>query len=109
MPALAQDGDEIPLDERVRGTAAESIRENLVDPGNPGQAQVSGMARRGDSIVMCATSDERNRNGTYIGRTYWEVTLNADGTEVLRTRDVTGTFSSCYGADYKPYRELLGQ
>lgn len=106
-PAAAQ--EDLPLDTLIRQNAAAAVARQMATPGNPGQAQVSQPVRAGQRIQLCATTDARNNSGSYIGRDYWEVTLSADGTEVLNTRNVTGLLSPCYGADYAPFRELLGQ
>ena len=106
-PATAQ--EDLPLDTLIRQNAAAALARQMATPDNPGQAQVSQPQRAGQRIQLCATTDARNNSGSYIGRDYWEVTLSADGTEVLATRNVTGLLSPCYGADYAPFRELLGQ
>ncbi|MCE8508579.1 hypothetical protein KBY28_08975 [Ruegeria pomeroyi] len=108
LPLTAQE-EKRPTPEIARQNAAEAIGERLANPANPGQARVSRLVKQGDTIKLCATSDARNARGTYIGRDYWEVTLSADGETVLRTRNVTGLLSHCYGADYKPFREMLGE
>ncbi|SDE18251.1 hypothetical protein [Ruegeria marina] len=108
LPLAAQE-EERPTAETARRSAAEAIGKHLADPTNPGQARISPMAREGETIKFCATSDARNSSGTYIGRDYWEVTLSADGKTVLETRNVTGLLSPCYGAAYKPFKEMLGE
>lgn len=99
--------DSLPLDARARVLSAEAIGNVLPDPDNPGQAQVSQLYDNGAGYTLCATTDARNANGTYIGRTYWEIRLDADGAELLGARDVTGLLSPCYGVDYQPFQELL--
>ncbi|MCE8512784.1 hypothetical protein KBY22_08780 [Ruegeria pomeroyi] len=108
LPLAAQE-EKRPTPEIARRNAADAIGKKLANPANPGQARVSRLVKQGDTIKLCATSDARNARGTYIGRDYWEVTLSADGETVLRTRNVTGLLSHCYGADYKPFREMLGE
>lgn len=109
LAAQEEPDADLPLAERARATAAEAIGRVLTDPGNPGQAQVSPLVRSGEQILLCATTDARNRSGTYIGRDYWEVTLSSDGDRVERLRNVTGLLSPCYGADYQPFGRMLGQ
>lgn len=104
-PAYAQTQSEFV--ERARQTAAEAIAKSMTDPSNPGQAGVSRLFDKGGRPTLCSVTDAHTSGGTYIGRTYWEVTLSEDGSEVLRTRDVTGLFSNCYGEDYQVFRELL--
>jgi len=106
LPLAAQE-EEPPTPETARRNAADAISEKLANPANPGQARVSRLIKDGETIRLCATSDARNARGTYIGRDYWEVTLSSDGKTVLRTRNVTGLLSHCYGAEYKPFKEML--
>lgn len=108
LPATAQEElDSLPLDARARVLSAEAIGNTLADPNNPGQAQVSQLYETGSGYTLCATTDARNANGSYIGRTYWEVRLSPDGAELVGARDVTGLLSPCYGVDYQPFQELL--
>ena len=106
MQAVAQE-DEPTLEELVRQNAAKGISEVMARPDRPGQAEIAQPRRVNGGISVCATSDAYNRSGTYIGRDYWEVLLSEDGSEVVGTRNVTGTFSHCYGSDYAPFTELL--
>ncbi|WP_164657921.1 hypothetical protein [Tropicibacter sp. Alg240-R139] len=104
-PAVAQEGAE--LVERARQTAAEAITESMTDPSNPGQAGVSRLFEKDGQPTLCSVTDAHTPGGTYIGRTYWEVSLNDDGSEVVSTRNVTGLFSDCYGEDYQAFSEIL--
>ncbi len=104
-PVLADENAE--LVERARQTAAEAIAKNMTDPTNPGQAGVSRLFERDGRPTLCSVTDAHTASGTYIGRTYWEVTLNEDGSEVVSTRNVTGLISDCYGEDYRAFREIL--
>ncbi|GAB5436534.1 hypothetical protein [Falsiruegeria mediterranea] len=106
-PAVAQEQSEFV--ERARQTAAEAIAESMSDPSNPGQAGVSRLFSKEGRPTLCSVTDSHTAGGTYIGRTYWEVTLNEDGTEVVSTRNVTGLISDCYGEDYQAFREILEQ
>jgi hypothetical protein len=102
---VAQAQDQLE-DQIARETAAEELRKKLVGTYGPGQAMVSAPVKSDNSISMCITTDATNRSGTYIGRTYWSVVLSKDGSEVVSARDVTGTFSRCYGATYDRFQEL---
>ena len=104
-PAVAQ--EQSGFVERARQSAAEAIAKSMSDPSNPGQAGVSRVFEKDGQPTLCSVTDAHNGQGTYIGRTYWEVTLSEDGSEVLRTRNVTGLISDCYGEDYEAFREIL--
>lgn len=107
-PLLAQEepGD-LPLDQRAQVLSAEAVLKDMQDPNRPGEAEISPLYPVKGGYKMCATTDAYNSSGTYIGRDYWEITLDADGQEVVGTRDVTGLNSPCYGADYKPFEQLI--
>lgn len=105
MPLMAQ--EEIPIEQRVRETAATAIAERMSDPNNPGQAQISRLEKTENGFLLCATSDAYNASGTYIGRDYWEVIVNEEGDTVTQMRNATGLLSPCYGAEFAPYEELL--
>ncbi|MFA3918022.1 hypothetical protein [Ruegeria hyattellae] len=107
-PLFAQEelGD-LPLDQRAEALSAEAVLKDMQDPNRPGEAEISPLYPVKGGYKMCATTDAYNSSGTYIGRDYWEVTLDEDGQEVVGTRDVTGLNSPCYGADYKPFKQLI--
>lgn len=107
MPLMAQ--EEIPIEQRVRETAAAAISKKMSNPNNPGQAQISKLENTGNGFFLCATSDAYNASGTYIGRDYWEVVVSEDGETVTQMRNATGLLSPCYGAEFAPYEELLNQ
>lgn len=104
-PAVAQ--EELSFTERARQTAAEAIAGSMSDPTNPGQAGISRIFAKNGQPTVCSVTDAHTAQGTYIGRTYWEVTLSKDGSEVVSTRNVTGLISDCYGEDYQAFREIL--
>lgn len=103
--ALAQ--EDATLAERARQNAAEAIAKSMTDSSNPGQAGVSRLFEKNGRPTLCSVTDAHTAQGTYIGRTYWEVTLSEDGSEVVQTRNVTGLISDCYGEDYQAFREIL--
>ena len=104
-PAVAQ--EQPSFVERARQSAAEAIAKSMSDPSNPGQAGVSRVFEKDGQPTLCSVTDAHTAQGTYVGRTYWEVTLSEDGADVLRTRNVTGLISECYGEDYQAFREIL--
>ncbi|MCL6285398.1 hypothetical protein M3P21_17860 [Ruegeria sp. 2012CJ41-6] len=107
-PLFAQEEPgELPLDQRAQVLSAEAVLKDMQDPNRPGEAEISPLYPVKGGYKMCATTDAYNSSGTYIGRDYWEVTLDEDGQEVVSTRDVTGLNSPCYGVDYKPFEQLI--
>ncbi len=83
--------------------AADALVENAGGSGRISGLEMSRSFRHNGATTMCATSDARDGNGNFKGLTFWQVTFNADGTEVVSVRNVTGLISDCYGEKYQKY------
>ncbi|SFT82449.1 hypothetical protein [Sedimentitalea nanhaiensis] len=101
VAALAQ-GSEEKVD--PADLAADALFEKVGGPQHIRGLELSPVYGSGGHAVICATSNAHDANGNFIGLTYWQMTFNADRTEVTSVRNVTGLFSDCYSESYKTHR-----
>ncbi|MBK0327308.1 hypothetical protein I5535_08370 [Rhodobacteraceae bacterium F11138] len=99
--AFSQDGEE---KAELPDIAADALFDKVGGRQHIRGLELSPVSGSGGHAVICATSNAHDANGNFIGLTYWQMTFNADRTEITSVRNVTGLLSDCYGETYKRYR-----
>ncbi|MFD3191114.1 hypothetical protein ACFMPD_12675 [Sedimentitalea sp. HM32M-2] len=83
--------------------AVDALVENAGGAGKIVGLELSRPVRHDGATTLCATSNAHDRNGNFIGLSYWQVTFDDTETEVTSVTNVTGLLSACYGETYKLY------